>query len=315
MRRRDRHTLALVSIACGSLAAHAAVVWSAFEFGGRVAVSDWLRLPGGDVERTEFADAAPALPPPPPEVQDDPLGVADGVGTAVADAAGEQPLRAKRGRQDQPLLGSAAPGPLRDGVKQPPAADLLREAEPPALPPSPSLGELAAATAPPVKPTPTPQTDSGAPVPPPPGTAADDSDRPPLPPTPPAAKSSAAAAASDPGPDAGNEVDLFAKDVSAEFRAGEVKARRGRKFTIRGLRQGLAAYTDLAYMARPVVIRLRLELDEGGTPLSVQVERSSGSRSLDEAVRKAFYRSWFEPDPKHAPGRGGEPFLFTMSFE
>ena len=326
MRRRDTHTLALALIACGSLAAHAAVIWSALEFGGRDAVAAWAVPAGGAVERNN--PQQPTMVPLPAPLEDDPLGAADGRGTAVADAAGAEPLRAMRGKQDQPLLGSAAPGPLRDGPDaptSPPAAELLRGSDaPPPLPASPPpLQEMADAAplTPPSGSSPIPTSRRRTPNaartlrrrPTQSPTAEPNKASPP--PTPSQAGRAADTGATDPGPDVDNEVDLFAKDVSAEFRAGEVVAQKGRKFKISGLRQGLASFLDLAYMPRPVVIRLRLELDAAGTPLSVAVERSSGSRALDEAVRKALYRSTFEPDPRDAGKSVGEPFLFTMTFE
>ena len=292
---RTRHPLA-IAFAC-SLALHAAAAVTVMSVGHYVTVPRNAAGATAEVAR-------PVIVPPPPA--EDPLGMTNGLGQALADFEADERLKSTLEGQDQPLLGLSAAGPLRDGL--PTAAQLLPAGDDaPPLPAAPRFADLALALgttgdrprsrpldAPPQAEAvagtqePTPLVETGVPA------------------------EDAAASASDPGPAAGREVDLFARDASADFRAGQAVARSGRDHKIRGIRTSLRAFFEGAYLPRPTLVRFRVRLDDQGTPLEVTVEQSSGSRALDEALRKTLFNSWFDPDPS---GRGqdmGKPFRFTI---
>ena len=299
MRRRRRTSKRFPLLLAASLAGHAAVTVTAISLGPRAEVAS-VRPTTDRPQRTP----PPTFAVPPVDL----LGADGGLGEALADAAGERPAESKLEGSAQPLLGAAAPGPLAEGENAPQtsAAQALASAAPtsPTLPPAPPADALADALRF-TEPTPnaSPEALPAQPAPTPP---------PPSPPAAPSADAAPSEAATDPGRDADNEVDLFATDATADFRDGATVAQEGRNFEISGLRQGLASFLDLVYMPRPVVLRFRIRLDAGGTPLSVDVAQSSGSRSLDETVKKALYRSWFDPDPGKTGRLAGRAFTFTL---
>ena len=126
---------------------------------------------------------------------------------------------------------------------------------------------------------------------------------------------SAGDSASDPGASAQREVDLFTKEASAEVRAGRTVAREGREFKIRGLRRGLAAFFEQAFIPRPITVRFLIKVDGEGTPLLIEVNKSSGSELLDQTIRKDLFNSWFDPDPTGDGKDVGKPFYFSLRIE
>ncbi|MBH1433355.1 TonB family protein [Stenotrophomonas maltophilia] len=63
-------------------------------------------------------------------------------------------------------------------------------------------------------------------------------------------------------------------------------------------------------------VLLRVEVDSGGQPVMVSIERSSGSRSLDQAARQQVLKRWrFEPaqrDGVAVPAIGLVPVQFSL---
>ena len=63
-------------------------------------------------------------------------------------------------------------------------------------------------------------------------------------------------------------------------------------------------------------VLLRVEVDSHGQPVAVSVERSSGSRNLDQAARQQVLRHWrFEPaqrDGMAVPAIGLVPVQFSL---
>lgn len=63
-------------------------------------------------------------------------------------------------------------------------------------------------------------------------------------------------------------------------------------------------------------VLLRVEVDRSGQPVAVSIERSSGSRSLDQAARQQVLRHWrFEPaqhDGVAVPAIGMVPVQFSL---
>jgi len=63
-------------------------------------------------------------------------------------------------------------------------------------------------------------------------------------------------------------------------------------------------------------VLLRVEVDSGGQPVAVSIERSSGSRHLDQAARQQVLKRWrFEPaqrDGVAVPAIGLVPVQFSL---
>lgn len=294
---RPRHTTAIALAA--SLACHACLMALAVWFGGYEAAI--LPRP-----RQAALLADPAPPPP-----NDPLGARDGLGDALAAFEAPQTPRSPHDAQDQPLMGLAEHGPLRLG--DPGIPQLLAAAERSVILPSAGdLSDLAAAVSAgrPVGRTPSPPDDAVAAQLP----VSVDPDTQPARPARELA-SAAAPAATDPGPPSEREVDLFTQEASADWRAGQTVAREGREFKIRGLRRGLAAFFEQAFLPRPITIRFLIKVDAEGTPLLIEVEKSSGSDLLDQTIRKDLFNSWFDPDPSGDGKDVGKPFHFSLRIE
>ncbi len=276
---RLRHTTAFALAA--SLACHGTLVLAAL----------WL----GEYETVHLGRARPVIVPTLPQPPADEFGDRGGIGQALANLAAAQELRSPNDAQDQPLLGLFQPGPLREQLT--PAEMLARVELTASLPTGVPVSTLAEALRAGERPTPPPgiaplsdeaqtpaRNQEGAPV----------------------------AAATDPGPAADREVDLFTQEAFADFQAGEAVARDGRAVKIRGLRRGLAAFVDLGFLPRPIVVRFRIVVDEEGTPLEVEIQKSSGAEALDHAIRKELFNSWFDPDPSGTGRDLGKPFHFTL---
>ena len=291
---RLRHTTAIALAA--SIACHASLMALAVWFGGYDVVADSSRGP------VMLAQASPVP-------RDDPLGKRGGPGEAIADFDALQSPQSPHDAQDQPLLGLTADGPLRDGTPQP--SQLLAAVEPSAsLPAGGSFADLSAAIA-------TGRLQGRTPNPPEDTVAAQmpaikgaDSPQPA-----PRELASNTPAATDPGPPSEREVDLFTQEASADYRAGQTVAREGREFKIRGLRRGLAAFFEQAFLPRPITVRYRIKVDAQGTPVLIEIARSSGSELLDQTIRKDLFNSWFDPDPSGDGRDLGKPFYFSLRIE
>jgi hypothetical protein len=95
------------------------------------------------------------------------------------------------------------------------------------------------------------------------------------------------------------------RETRAVVQAGRVVSQEGIDFKLVGLRAGLTAYLDRAFLAGEVRVTLEIVVDEEGTPLRADVVTSSGRTSIDSAIQETFFNSWFGADP-------GEPFRFTL---
>jgi hypothetical protein len=258
-------------------------MWSAFHFGQYVPASS---ASGADVH--SLADALR-----PEHVFGEPAGT----GEALNSMQSAQELESiHETTQDQPLLGLYPDGPMRDGA--PSLSQLLAMAEAsPEFPRSspPDVAEALNGSGPPNTSAAGPANEKAA---------ATES--------PTAADRDANISATDPGAPADREVDLFTKEASLEYRAGQAIARDGREFKIRGLRRGLAAFLEQAFLPRPIVVRYVLRVDKTGTPIEVLIDKSSGSGMLDQQIRKDLFNSWFDPDPSRTGRDLGKPFRFTI---
>ena len=68
---------------------------------------------------------------------------------------------------------------------------------------------------------------------------------------------------------------------------------------------------DLLTMRLPIKLVLKLRLDGDGNVAAADVEKSSGSKLLDHAVKVTSFKWWFEPKKsKESP----DEFLFTIVF-
>lgn len=280
---RLRHTTLIALL--GSLTVHTGATVAALWLGEHVPVRRQDAAAG---------QARPARQPilPPPEQS---FGERAGIGTALADLEAPRDLQSPHDAQDQPLLGLFAEGPLREG-EQSPARALASAESRPALPEARDWATLSEAL----------RAGQSA------RSAAGEVERSERGDQQGDQQGQQADAASDPGPEAGREVDLFTREASAEYQAGRAVAREGREHKLRGLRRGLSAFLDLGFLPRPIEVRFRIEVDEEGTPLEVDVVESSGSDAVDQALRKALFNSWFEPDPSGTGRDLGKPFHFTL---
>lgn len=273
-----------------SLLLHGAILagsWFAVE------KSVWIRLP----DPRESTVAAILVEPPPI----DPLGTRHGLGDAISDMEAVDPLESTLATQNQPLMGLAEHGPLRPD--EPDARRLLEQAQSrPPFPNSTAAEALAEAM------TLAPDAGGFAMRPPPalqnPPTPAEEELQ---------GEEEPKAAATDPGPAAGREVDLFSKDASTVLRAGSAESREGRDHKIRGLRRSLNAFLDSLFLPRPIRARYLITLDDQGTPTLIDVIDSTGSKSLDLAIRRQLFNSWFDPDPSGDGADFGRPFHFSIT--
>lgn len=253
-------------------------MWSALRFGQYDRVAAEPRVP--------TALARPAVLPP-----EHLFGEPDGLGEALSTLDAPQELRSTHEAQDQPWLGLLPLGPLRP--EAPTRAQMLALSESaPALPAPADWREMAEALRETGEPAPPPESEQREHV---------QADSP-----------ADAPAATDPGAAADREVDLFTKEAFAEYRAGRAVARDGREFKIRGLRRGLAAFVEQAFLPRPIVVSFELLVDKDGTPIDVRIAKSSGSDVLDQQLRKDLFNSWFDPDPSGTGQDLGKPFRFTI---
>ena len=109
------------------------------------------------------------------------------------------------------------------------------------------------------------------------------------------------APSADPAPMSDSESDAFAPIGSDEISPGKVEARLGRKVKTVRPRLSLAAELDLIGLQSPPM-RLLLLLDEAGKVKKVEIVKSTGSESADQAVKLALYQWEFEKRPAGKTG-------------
>jgi TonB family protein len=108
-----------------------------------------------------------------------------------------------------------------------------------------------------------------------------------------------------------SESDPFSVAGSARFRPGKTEVQFGRKHRLVRPRFDLASMAGVMELRRPIVVGLKLWLDEKGNVTRVVVARSSGSPEVDQPVKVAAYEWWLEPtkDP-----RTGKPIPDVIGF-
>lgn len=121
------------------------------------------------------------------------------------------------------------------------------------------------------------------------------------------------AMASDPGQLSESESDAFSNVGSAVLEYGKLDARFGRKVKTVRPDFTIAGRVDLSTFAAPSV-QLEVHADATGKPTEVDVIQGSGSNNIDEPVRLALYKWWFEP-PKDRRGKPmADVMVWTISF-
>jgi TonB family protein len=120
-------------------------------------------------------------------------------------------------------------------------------------------------------------------------------------------------ASADPAIQSDSESDPFAANASGsvEFSDGRVDARFGRKVRTVRPRLSLAAKYDLLGTPQPRML-VRLRIDGDGDVRYVEILRSSGSPSADQAVRVALYQWWVEPKKDRAGRPVGDVVEFPI---
>jgi TonB family protein len=299
MRHRD---ISLTIALCASLTAHALLSRALAD--RYVAANRHIylaALPGEAV--TEDHILQPALRPPALELD---LGSPDGKGNALDTSPGDEPMQARQADDNQAL-----------GRIDPPGTNAPRHASS-ALEDSAAAQQAVAMSTPPIpfgvasSPTdlvgPAPKHQPATPVaavaPPAPAPA----------PSPAQAHEAIAAASATPGepaPQLDSESDAFSKEGSVKFQHGKTDVQFGRKHKLIRPRFDLAVQDDLLTMQLPIKLVLKLRLDGKGNVAAADVEKSSGSKLLDHAVKVTSFKWWFEPKKsKDTP----DEFLFTIVF-
>lgn len=110
----------------------------------------------------------------------------------------------------------------------------------------------------------------------------------------PAGAAGASAPAADPAIMSDSESDPFSPGTAEFFRDGRVDVRFGRKVKTVRPRLSLADRYDLVSLPSPRML-VRVRLDGEGAVRMVDILKSTGSDSADQAVKVALYQWWFEP--------------------
>lgn len=112
----------------------------------------------------------------------------------------------------------------------------------------------------------------------------------------------------DPAEQGESDLDPFAKEEGVSFTPGGTMARQGREVKLARPRIDLGFMADATRMSgRDLVVRMSIETDGVGHPTRVSVLDTSGSNTIDDAVRLAMYDSWFG-------GKMPDRFPFTVRF-
>ena len=236
----------------------------------------------------------------PPQEEDDPthrLGDSAGKGESTSSSPGDTPMQATKGPQNQPFL-SVDPTSAGQSADAPSDSVLPAESSPQASPPQPpsetpapfGVNSPADFSPPQIS---QPQQSS-------PGQQA-------------AAAPPVVQSAAQPAPQGDSDADPITTVGSVEFRRGSTNVRLGRNHKIIRPRLSLDAQQDLLTLAAPIVV-LKLKLDETGHVTSATIFRSSGSTSVDEPVKIAAYKWWFEPAKNSAGKPIKDVILFTVGF-
>jgi hypothetical protein len=103
--------------------------------------------------------------------------------------------------------------------------------------------------------------------------------------------------------------------VAAQFVAGKIEARGGRKMLTRRLPElGLGGWADVATLQDPVVV-MQLTLDEKGNVTDAVTIHSSGSDNIDLPCERAAQTWWFEPRKNPKTGKAGPEIIrFSLIF-
>ncbi|MBC7783376.1 MAG: TonB family protein [Burkholderiales bacterium] len=96
-------------------------------------------------------------------------------------------------------------------------------------------------------------------------------------------------------PQAETESDLFSETLDVEVRGGRIEARSGRQTKMVRPKLNLAMIADAHSISWPIVVKLRIDVDESGSVRRVTILSSSGGSSMDRAIELAVYSSWIEP--------------------
>jgi outer membrane biosynthesis protein TonB len=123
----------------------------------------------------------------------------------------------------------------------------------------------------------------------------------------PAPQATASSATPDPADAGKSDLDAFAVEESATFARGGIEARKGRQVELVRPRVDLSFLADATRLQRPLTVKLQIDTDKTGKPREVKLLQSSGSSTIDDAVRLAIYDSWFG-------GKMPDSFPFTISF-
>jgi TonB family protein len=297
MKRRD---ISLTLALCGSLLAHALIlVVLAHHY---VSGVGHIRLSADSSTTRPTDDNRAPIIVLPPEIPDSPnaMGESTGKGYASNSGAGDDPMRAREGGEDQAYLSLDPVGLFgTDGGASSESA--LASAQP-SLPPPPVVPPTEIASPfgiraseldsiPPARPVRVDQATSEV------AQAASHSDAPP----------------GDPAPLSDSESDPFAKIGSANFRPGAIEARFGRKVKTVRPRLTIAGQYDLAALQYPSV-QLTVRIDDTGKVTSADILRSSGSNQIDLPCQQAMYEWWIEP-PKDKDGKPiADVMVWLLSF-
>jgi TonB family protein len=120
------------------------------------------------------------------------------------------------------------------------------------------------------------------------------------------------AASADPAVQSDSESDPFStRGNQIAFSDGRVEVRFGRKVQTVRPRLSLAAKYDLLAMAFPRML-VRLRIDAAGEVRKVDIVRSSGSASADQAVKVALYQWRVEPKRDRAGRAIGDVVEFPI---
>jgi hypothetical protein len=112
----------------------------------------------------------------------------------------------------------------------------------------------------------------------------------------------------DPAQQGESDLDPFAKEEGVSFTPGGTMARQGREVKLARPRIDLGFMADATRMSgRDLVVRMSIETDGVGHPTRVSILDTSGSNTIDDAVRLAMYDSWFG-------GKMPDRFPFTVRF-
>lgn len=297
MRHRD---ISLTIALCASLTAHA--LFSRALADRYVAANRQIYLAGfpGEVV-TEDHLVQPAVRPPALELD---LGSPDGTGNALDTSPGEEPMQARQADENQALgrldpPGTNTPRHRSSALEESAAAQHVIAMSTPTIP----FGVTSSST----------DLDGPAPKhqPPAPAPARPAAAPAPAPAQAHEAVASASGAPGEPAPQLDSESDAFSKEGSVKFQHGKTDVQFGRKHKLIRPRFDLAVQDDLLTMRLPVKLVLKLRLDADGNVAASDVEKSSGSKLLDHAVKVTSFKWWFEPKKsKDTP----DEFLFTIVF-